>query len=253
MTIEAFEPPPPNDLVRLWARVVLATLILIGVVGWWTAQSSLGLKLGMSAVTAVIEVWGFNAAVQWARALAREGVALPLIYWTINVVGCAWWTIFSIYHALGMIAADTDSYAMGVAATPAYVAFTCLALALPFHEWAIDRVERAPTKAHKPARSSPKPRPKSAPTTDRAPAHATPKRASSGRAALTVVTSAALLTMLNQAGLKPRDPAAFERAALIARENPGLTQDEIAERADVARQSLGRWMKAVPDAFRLAA
>jgi hypothetical protein len=35
---------------------------------------------------------------------------------------------------------------MGAAALAAYVAFTCLAASLPFHEWAIDRVERAPLK-----------------------------------------------------------------------------------------------------------
>lgn len=140
-TVEAYDPPPPNDWVRPSARIVLATLILIGVAGWVFGPGTFGFKVGMCAVTAVIEVWGFNAAVQWARALVREDVGRPLAYWTLIVFSCAGWTIFSLYHALDLIAGD-----MGAAATPAYVAFTCLALALPFHEWAIERVEVAPKK-----------------------------------------------------------------------------------------------------------
>lgn len=139
---EAYESPPSNEWVRPSARVVLVTLILIGVAGWVFGPGTIGFKIGMCAVTAVIEVWGFNAAVQWARALVRDDVGRPLAYWTLIVFACAGWTIFSLYHALDLIAGD-----MGAAATPAYVAFTCLALALPFHEWAIERVEVAPKKA----------------------------------------------------------------------------------------------------------
>lgn len=138
---EAWEPPPPNDWVRTWARVVLATLIGMGVLGWVFGDGTPAFKFGMCAVTLVIEVWGFNAAVQWARSLARDSVEGPLFYWAAMIVACAGWTIFSLYHALDLIADG-----MGPAATPAYVAFTCLALALPFHEWAIERVEVAPRK-----------------------------------------------------------------------------------------------------------
>lgn len=138
---EAYEPPPPNELVRPAARVVLATLILMGVCGWVFGDGTTPFKLGMCAVTTVIEVWGFNAAVQWSRALSRHRVGGPFFYWTLVVVSCSGWTIFSLYHALALIAGD-----MGAAATPAYVAFTSLALCLPFHEWAIERVESADKK-----------------------------------------------------------------------------------------------------------
>lgn len=138
---EAYEPPPSNEWVRPSARIVLATLILIGVAGWIWGPGNLPFKLGMCAVTAVMEVWGFNAAVQWARALVRADVGRPMAYWTLIVFSCSGWTIFSLYHALDLISVD-----MGAAATPGYVAFTLLALALPFHEWAIERVEVAPKK-----------------------------------------------------------------------------------------------------------
>ena len=140
-TAEAYEPPPSNEWVRPSARIVLATLILIGVAGWIWGPGNLPFKLGMCAVTAVMEIWGFNAAVQWARALVRDDVGRPMAYWTLIVFSCSGWTIFSLYHALDLIAAD-----MGAAAAPGYVAFTMLALALPFHEWAIERVEVAPKK-----------------------------------------------------------------------------------------------------------
>lgn len=139
--IDAYEPPPSNEWVRPSARIVLATLILIGVAGWIWGPGNLPFKLGMCAVTAVMEIWGFNAAVQWARALVRDDVGRPMAYWTLIVFSCSGWTIFSLYHALDLIAADMDA-----AATPGYVAFTLLALALPFHEWAIERVEVAPKK-----------------------------------------------------------------------------------------------------------
>src|SRR5690242_21470601 len=57
-----------------------------------------------------------------------RSVLVPLGYWTIEIVGCSAWTVFSIYHAIGMIAGDGAAYEMGAAAFPAYVAFTCLAL-----------------------------------------------------------------------------------------------------------------------------
>jgi DNA-binding XRE family transcriptional regulator len=40
---------------------------------------------------------------------------------------------------------------------------------------------------------------------------------------------------------------------MLAQKNPGLTQEEIAEQADVPRQTLGRWMERVPGAFRAVA
>jgi hypothetical protein len=85
------------------------------------------------------------------------------------------------------------------------------------------------------------------------PVRSAPKRAVNGRASPSLVTSAALAATLVQSGLKPRDPAAFERAAMLAQKHPGLTQEEIAEQADVPRQTLGRWMERVPEAFRAAA
>jgi hypothetical protein len=103
---EAYEPPPPNDWARPWARVVLFTLIGMGVAGWLAAEGGWLLKMGMCALTLVIEVWGYLAAVQWSRALARKGVPAPLGYWTIEIVGCSAWTVFSIYHAIKMIAGD---------------------------------------------------------------------------------------------------------------------------------------------------
>jgi hypothetical protein len=137
----ACETPESNDFVRPMARIVLAMLILLGVAGWVFGAGSAWFKLGMCAVTTVIECWGFNAAVQWSRAMGRDHVVLPFAYWTATIIACASWTVFSIYHALGLIAGD-----MGAAATPAYIAFTALALALPFHEWAIERSETAPRK-----------------------------------------------------------------------------------------------------------
>ncbi len=141
---EAYEPPAPNEWVRPSARAVLATLILMGLAGWIFGPGTFGFKLGMCAVTAIMEIWGFNAAVQWARALTRHGASAPLVYWGFVVLSCSGWTVFSLYHALGLISGD-----MGAAAAPAYVAFTALAGVLPFHEWAIERVETAPKKAIK--------------------------------------------------------------------------------------------------------
>lgn len=113
----------------------------MGVAGWLYVDTNIWFKIGMCLVTTVIEVWGFHAAVQWARALVRDKIGLPFCYWTLIVFACSGWTIFSLYHALGLI-----SEGMGAAATPAYIAFTALALSLPFHEWAIERVESAPRK-----------------------------------------------------------------------------------------------------------
>ncbi|MFN3465016.1 MAG: hypothetical protein ACK4X1_13160 [Terricaulis sp.] len=252
--------PPPNEWVRPWARVVLFTLIGMGVVGWLVVESTLWLKLGMCAVTLVIEVWGLLAAVQWARALARERVSGPFAYWTLVMIGCAAWTIFSIYHALGMLAGDTAQYDMGAAATPAYLAFTCLALALPFHEWAIDRVERAPLK---PAQRAPTEQHSERPLDDtpsRQPTRRSkrPKRASgqterkSGRPMLTLIQNGALAALIAQMSFSPRDMESFERAVLTAHEDPNLSQEEIAARAGVPRQTLGRWMSDAPEVFRAA-
>lgn len=150
---DTYEPPAPNEWVRPSARAVLATLIIMGLAGWVFGPGTLGFKLGMCAVTAIMEIWGFNAAVQWARALTRHGAGAPLFYWGFVVLSCSGWTVFSLYHALGLISGD-----MGAAAAPAYVAFTALAGVLPFHEWAIERVETAPKKAVKaPTASKPEP------------------------------------------------------------------------------------------------
>ncbi len=177
--LEEYAPPPPNEWVRPWARVVLLTLIGMGVVGWLVAASTPWLKAGMCVVTLVIEVWGLLAAVQWSRALARQRVSAPFFYWTLVMIGCAAWTIFSIYHALGMLAGDSAQYDMGAAATPAYLAFTCLALSLPFHEWAIDRVERAPLKADQSAPAGqPNERPLDAPDRRATESSKRPKRVS---------------------------------------------------------------------------
>lgn len=164
LALDAYETPETNEWPRGWARVVLGTLIAMGFLGWTFApNASPWLKLGMCAVTVVIEGWGFIAAIQWSRALQRERVAGPLLYWAAGIVGCAAWTIFSIYHALGLIVGNAAEADMGALASPAYVAFTYLALSLPFHEWAIDRVERAPKKrpkikANESESSEPKPK-----------------------------------------------------------------------------------------------
>jgi hypothetical protein len=255
MTINAVEgeAAPDNSGVRDWARVVQATLIGLGIVGWfaaWLGSPAWALTVGMCWLTLVIEVWGFHAYRQWSLALIREGVGLQCLYWLAVMSGCAWWTVFSIYHAIPLISGTPAQSAAVVA--PAYVAFLFLALTIPLHEWAIDRIERAPIKARKPAQP-PKTRPKTPPANGYEPARSPPKRAVNGRASLSLVTSAALAATLAQSGLKPRDPAAFERAAMLAQKHPGLTQEEIAEQADVPRQTLGRWMERVPEAFRAAA
>jgi len=167
VTLDAYEHPEPNEWPRNWARVVLAMLIAMGVLGWaFASDATWLLKVGMCGVTLVIEGWGFIAAVQWSRAMKRQGVAGPLLYWAAVVIGCAAWTIFSIYHALGLIAGDpAQQEGMGALSAPAYVAFTCLALSLPFHEWAIERVETAPKKVVKPAKApEPAPEPAESPS-----------------------------------------------------------------------------------------
>lgn len=131
--------------MRPWARVVLFTLIGMGVARWLVADSTLWLKAGMCIVTLVIEVWGLLAAVQWARARSptckRAVLLLDARHDRLRSVDH-----FQHLHALGMLAGDTVRNDMGAAATPAYLAFTCLALSLPFRECAIDRFERAPLK-----------------------------------------------------------------------------------------------------------
>jgi hypothetical protein len=231
----------------------------MGVVGWIVVESTLWLKLGMCAVTLVIEVWGLLAAVQWARALARQRVSGPLVYWTLVMIGCAAWTIFSIYHALGMLAGDTAQYDMGAAATPAYLAFTCLALSLPFHEWAIDRVERAPLKtAHSARPEQHSERPLDTPNRQPTRPSKRPKRASgqterkTGRPMLKLIQNTALAALIAQMSFSPRDMESFERAVLTAHEDPNLSQEEIAARAGVPRQTLARWMSYAPEVFRAA-
>lgn len=155
---EAYEPVEENEWPRGWARAVLVTLIAMGFLGWaFAPNASVWLKAGMCVVTIVIEGWGFIAAVQWSRALKRERVVGPLLYWATAMVGCAAWTMFSIYHALGLIVGEPGEAQMGALASPAYVAFTYLALSLPFHEWAIERVETAPKKRARPAANEPGP------------------------------------------------------------------------------------------------
>ena len=133
----------------------------------------------------------------------------------------------------------------------AYASMGILALMVPFAMWAIEGIERAPIQTSKPAPPAPKLRPRAS-ERGRSSEEPAPKRAPGGRPNLTVVT-AAIAAMLSNANFNPRDPAAFERAALIAQENPGLTQEALAEQSGVKRQTLGRWMDAVPEAFKQAA
>lgn len=68
---DTYEPPEPNEWPRSWARVVLATLIGMGFLGWaFAPATSVWLKIGMGAVTVVIEGWGFIAPA-WAPRVAN--------------------------------------------------------------------------------------------------------------------------------------------------------------------------------------
>ena len=155
-----------------------------------------------------------------------------------------------------MIAGDGAAYEMGAAAFPAYVAFTCLALSLPFHEWAIDRVERAPLKvAHKAVSEQTAERSLNAPAHKIERTGRRAKRASgrterrSARPMLTLIQNSALAALIAQMSFSPRDMEGFERAVLIAHEDPSLSQEEIAARAGVPRPTLGRWMSGAPEVF----
>ncbi len=70
---------------------------------------------------------------------------------------------------------------------------------------------------------------------------------------LTLIQNGALAALISQMSFSPRDLESFERAVLTAREDPNLSQEEIAARAGVPRQTLSRWMSAAPEVFRAAA
>lgn len=66
---------------------------------------------------------------------------------------------------------------------------------------------------------------------------------------LTLIQNGGLAALIAQMSFSPRDMESFERAVLTAHEDPNLSQDEIAGRAGVPRQTLSRWMSDAPEVF----
>lgn len=251
MTIaDDWEPPKEYEFARAWRNVLNGALIALGVTGWLVHGEVLPqhpwLLAGvMCALTVVIEVWTLIAGAQWSRALSREGGRDVARFWFVAMVGGALWTWFAVAHALPVVSGGSTN---PLTLLPAYLAFAFMCGQVLFAPWALDFNERAPPKHPKPA---PKP-----PRNEQTERPVPPRRAPNARPSLSVVggiRDGALALLLAQAQYKPRSPALFERAALIARENPGLSQEEIAERAGAPRATVGNWMRAVPEAFAQAA
>jgi hypothetical protein len=254
MTIEAYEPQLPNDWVRPIAIGVLVLIAGVGIAGWIAGPGTGGFKWTMSIVTVLLEVWALNASAQWARALERERVGGPLVYWFLIACACAGWSLFSIYHGLNVLTAG-----MGAERIPAYVGLTLLASMLPFAMWAVERVERAPLKPAKPADAptGENALPAPTPTLERPPVRKSgqraPTRANGRTPALRVVQNAGIAAALAGVGYMPKDPAAFERAAMIARANPGISPADLAQQAGVQRGTVWNWMQRAPEVFEVQA
>jgi hypothetical protein len=138
MTIEAYEPPPPNDLVRPVAMLMLLTITGVGIAGWLLSEHQVAVKAVMSWLTAVIEIWAFNASAQWARALKREAVENERGYWAAIMLGCALFSLASVLHGLNVL---TGGFGLGT--WFAYLSMGILSVMVPFAMWAIEGVEKA--------------------------------------------------------------------------------------------------------------
>jgi hypothetical protein len=232
-----------NDGVRFWARVVQATLIVLGAIGWLMGGTHWALSSLMVAVTIVIEIWGFHAYAQWSLALARREVALQCAYWFLVMIGCASWTMFSVYHAIPIIAGE-ERAAMGAGATPAYVAFAFLALSLPLHEWAIDRVERATLKSPNPKsreRASWRPQVVGATALSAiAAAGAAHAQTSASDGAKPPLPAGRTIVQMADAQAVRRDNAARARQL----HSEGMNKSEIARSMGVHRNTIREWLKA---------
>jgi hypothetical protein len=144
-------------------------------------------------------------------------------YWLVVIAGCAAWTVFSIYHAIPLIAGHQQA-AMGALSAPAYIAFGFLAFSLIFHEWALDRIERAPLKPSKSSESAgestkPADAPMPSPALMRPPVQKTRPRSPirKQRANLRVVfQNAGIAAAVAAMGWTPKDKAGFEQVATIA-------------------------------------
>jgi hypothetical protein len=231
-----------NDGVRFWARVVQATLIVLGATGWLMGGAHWALTVLMVAVTIVIEIWGFHAYAQWSLALARSGVGLQCAYWFLVMIGCASWAMFSVFHAIPIIAGE-ERAGMGAVAAPAYVAFAFLALTLPLHEWAIDRVERAPLKSasqHRGERTNWRPKAVGATVLSAFAAGAAQAEAPMHQHAPAQPRAERAIVQIADAQTVRRDKASRARQM----HSEGMNKTEIARQMGVHRNTVHEWLKA---------
>lgn len=174
MTVEAYEPPDPNDWVRPIALGVTALLIAWNVCGWiigkgWTFEGCF-----VAAMTGAFQLLSFNASAQMRRAASKERsqrVIKAHRFWTGCLFMCSAWSAYSAHHAFGVIVATdvelawTADAMIGVLANaPALVVLTVAAFIEPFLPWAIETVEAAPRAVSKPTLATVEPSPIQAPT-----------------------------------------------------------------------------------------
>src|SRR5262245_60581218 len=127
MTIEAYEPPPPNDWVRPISFLALLVVGAWNLTGWMSSDNPLALRLFMAVFTLTFEVLCFNVSAQKARADERETSPAVRRFWLWALVMCCGWSIFCAHNALVLFTPEMSNWQRA----PAYAALALAACIVP--------------------------------------------------------------------------------------------------------------------------
>lgn len=173
MTIEAYEPPDPNEYVRPVAFGVTALLIAWNVTGWILGEGWTFEGFFIAAMTGAFQLLSFNASAQMRRASAKvkcKRVESARKFWWGTLLMCSGWSAYSAHHAFGVIVATDVQWVMtfeGIMAilsnAPALIVLTVAAFIEPFLPWAIETVEAAPRAIAPAAKAEPETTPQPLP------------------------------------------------------------------------------------------
>lgn len=149
-SIEAYEPPPPNDWVR---PVVVGWAVFMGVFGaWgWLAADGYSAEAFISACVSLFScVMLLNASVQMRRAGAKAAHRAGLV-WLMALGLFGSWSGYSAHHAFEVSqggAVEITSLWTIEAAQSAFLLIFFLGSAWidPWLMWAVEETERAPDK-----------------------------------------------------------------------------------------------------------
>lgn len=149
---DAYEPPPPNELVRPIAFLSLMVVGAWNVCGWLMSDTPLALRVFLAAFTITFEILCFNVSAQKSRAEERETSRAVRLFWFWALIMCCGWSMFSAHNALTLFTPGMSD----LQRAPAYIVLALAAGIVPLLPWAIERTERAPTKVEpKPTQPEP--------------------------------------------------------------------------------------------------